>query len=554
MTDAIKPDGEAAISPLEFKLSGWDDARITRATWAFVIIGIVVRIVRYAINPPLWGDEAFVASNFIDRGFLDLIRPLEYHQVCPLFFLWAELAVTKLLGYSELTLRLFPLLCGIASVVLFRHVAGRLLRGVPLLVAVAIFAVSYYPIRHSIEVKPYASDLLIALGLTALAVEWLRRPEQSRWLWMLALAMPLAQGMSHPAVFVAGGLALGLAVPVWKSRRARTILAWLTYGAVMTATFVFFFLLVMQGQAEDTGEAMRRYWAGGFPPWSTPAWVPVWLIDVFTSHAFSYPAGGARGASTATTLLVVAGVAALYRSGRRAWIPVLLAPMLLGLIAALMGRYPFGGSARTMQYAAPAICILAGLGASRLIFRMNRPRLVRIGLGLLLFTAAAPTVQAIVKPYKMIEDHKAREFARVFWVDEGKNAEVACLKRDLGVVFTPKHWELDRSAVYLCNQYIYSPRHRARLPLEWSKVSPEHPLRVVLYNEEPRHTPHFDRWLADMEESLRFRGVERFIPVPKQLIKGQFFEDRYVVYEFVPRPGREAAVAAGPFPKGTVRR
>jgi hypothetical protein len=60
--------------------------------------------------------------------------------------------------------------------------------------------------------------------------------------------------------------------------------------------------------------------------------------------------------------------------------------------------------------------------------------------------------------------------------------------------------------------------------------------------------------MTAMGETLRYRGVERFIPVPKQLIKGQFFEDRYVVYEFIPRPGREAAVAAGPFPKGTARR
>ena len=46
------------------------------------------------------------------------------------------------------------------------------------------FAVSFYPIRHGAEIKPYACDLLAALVLLALAVEWMRSPESSRWWWV----------------------------------------------------------------------------------------------------------------------------------------------------------------------------------------------------------------------------------------------------------------------------------------------------------------------------------------------------------------------------------
>ena len=146
------------------------DRRLEWATWAFVGLGVLLRIVRYAMDYPLWWDEAFVAVNFIRRDYLDLLRPLDYGQVCPILFLWAELTVVKLLGFSEWSLRLFPLVCAIASVVLFRHVAGRVVRGVPLLLAVAIFAVAYHPIRHAADVKPYASDLLAALALLAPAL------------------------------------------------------------------------------------------------------------------------------------------------------------------------------------------------------------------------------------------------------------------------------------------------------------------------------------------------------------------------------------------------
>jgi hypothetical protein len=61
---------------------------------------------------------------------------------------------------------LFPALCGLASVILFRHLAVRLLRGIPLVLAVGIFATAFYPVRHSAEIKPYASDLLTIFRMT----------------------------------------------------------------------------------------------------------------------------------------------------------------------------------------------------------------------------------------------------------------------------------------------------------------------------------------------------------------------------------------------------
>ena len=156
------------------------DDRIDRAVLAFVALGVLLRIGHYLTNYPVWGDEAFLALNFLRRGYLDLLSPLEYGQICPILFLWAELTAVKLFGFSEMSLRLCPLICGVGSVFLFRHVAGRLLEGPALLMAVAIFAVSIHPIRHSADAKPYASDLLVALGLLALAIEWWRSSATDR--------------------------------------------------------------------------------------------------------------------------------------------------------------------------------------------------------------------------------------------------------------------------------------------------------------------------------------------------------------------------------------
>ena len=101
------------------------------ATWFFVGLGIAVRLVRYLVNYPIWHDEAFLAVNFWDRDYVDLLRPLDYGQVAPWLFLAIERTAVTWLGYSELALRLFPTICSILSLPLLRHVAGRLLRGTP---------------------------------------------------------------------------------------------------------------------------------------------------------------------------------------------------------------------------------------------------------------------------------------------------------------------------------------------------------------------------------------------------------------------------------------
>src|SRR6266478_2430540 len=140
-------------------------SRVPHLVWGFVILGAVIRLVGYLLRFPLWIDECMLAENFLDFGFLDLHLPLYHHQVAPIGFLWIELACVRLFGFSEWSLRLFPLLCGIGSLFVFRHLAMRLLAGVPLILAVGCLAVAKAPVGLSANAKPYASDLLVAATL-----------------------------------------------------------------------------------------------------------------------------------------------------------------------------------------------------------------------------------------------------------------------------------------------------------------------------------------------------------------------------------------------------
>src|SRR5437870_434165 len=170
--------GEPAVAARE------RSAFLSLKAWAvtLVALGVLWRTVRYLGQFPLWGDEAFVCLNFLDRGYRELIQPLRFDQVAPLLFLWAEATVYRLLGSAEWALRLLPFLAGLGSVALFWRLAWSSLSARAALLATGILAISYYPVRHSCEAKPYAFDLLMALVLLVTAQRWLREPQRLRWL------------------------------------------------------------------------------------------------------------------------------------------------------------------------------------------------------------------------------------------------------------------------------------------------------------------------------------------------------------------------------------
>ena len=178
---------------------------------------------------------------------------------------------------------------------------------------------SFYPNRHAVDVKPYASDLLASLALIALAFEWLGDRRRVGWLAALAAAGPVAVAWSYPAVFVAGGVGLALAVPVWRTGRWAARGWWLVYGGATCGAFAALFALVARGQARAVGLAMGLEWDGSFPPWRAPGRLPGWLIATHTGNLFAYPFGACRPASTLCFGLGLWGVAALWRSGVATW-------------------------------------------------------------------------------------------------------------------------------------------------------------------------------------------------------------------------------------------
>jgi len=516
-------------------------ARIGRATWWLVALGVALRIGRYAMHYPLWWDEAFLAENLLDRGYLDLLRPLDYGQVCPVLFLWAERSMTAVFGFSEWSLRLLPLICAVSSVLLFRHAASRVFTGLPLLLAVGIFSTSFHPIRHAADVKPYASDLLASLILLALAIEWWRAPSRVGFLWILAAVAPLAVGMSHPSIFVAGGIALGLAPEAIRSGR-RAISALSTFAASASATFVALYLLFTKAQSAATLGPMRAQWGRAFPPLGDPIALLAWLGEVHVGGMFAYPVGGENGGSAATLAVFAIGAVALSRRGGSTVVRCVLASFGLALAAAALKRYPYGGvahgsPARVMQYLAPGICLLSGAGAAAVLERVGddrrRARLVALVVAALAAAGVVPLLVDLPRPYRSIHAQRARAFAREFWPEVGRDATPICLRGDLGVL------ERDSTnlnvAVYLCNRAIYAARRRGPIP------TPGGPLRYILplaEVDEPRAAAWLDAMKA-RHRLIRRQDIEANMAEPGATPR----VERYHVLDFEPEGPRPLGVA-----------
>src|SRR5947209_6223011 len=183
------------------------DVRVLRRlALALVVVGVVVRVTRYALQFPLWGDEIFVCQNFIDRDYLGLTRQLDGGQIAPVLFLWAQMAVFRTFGGAELAMRALPLLTGILSLGLFWSLARRLLSPTAAMLAVGLLSVATWPVSMSHFAKPYSFDLLMSSALLLAAVRWLHHPERLSRFALLTALVPVALLGPYPARFVAGGI------------------------------------------------------------------------------------------------------------------------------------------------------------------------------------------------------------------------------------------------------------------------------------------------------------------------------------------------------------
>jgi len=364
---------EAAASPaVQPDRAGSHPRLLFWLTVALLAIGVLARVTRYAVMGAMWGDECMLGMNILSRDFAGLTRMLDHMQTAPILFLWSERVMYLAFGSSELALRFLPLAAGLGAFFLFWDFARRATSPLAAMLAMGLLAVSRWPVCMAATFKPYATDLFFATLLMNLAHRWRTEPGKLWSLVALVAVIPVVMSGSYTAAFVAGGVSLYLLPTAWghSDRRARGL--FVAFNVLMLGTFAANYWLHIHGQLAEQGRAletfMKDYWADGFPPASPIAFLK-WAALINTGRLFAYPVGDANGGSVVTLLVFLVGVGVVWRSKSRSILVLCLAPFALNFLAAVMGKYPYGGCCRLSQHLTPAICLILGIALAAIIDR-----------------------------------------------------------------------------------------------------------------------------------------------------------------------------------------
>jgi hypothetical protein len=333
----------------------------TKALWALAAAGCLIRIIVYAANRSLWFDEAALALNLMERSTRELLSPLDFGQAAPFGFLIVEHALGSILGYSDYALRLFPLLAGLAALMLFVPLARRLLTPLGAVVAVALFAVAQGPVYYSSELKPYAVDVAATVCLLLIGAMLVEDDMRPRRRLVLATAGVTTILFSFAAVFVLASIAVAFLVTVIRRGGATpaNVGVLLVWAIGITATAV---------AAVSRLDEIRH----GFEA-STDAVIGSHsVISVNGVKALGSNLAAALGMSqqppwtelekVAAALAVVGATSLVLRAPLRG--VMVLLPLAFTVGVAAFGQYPL--TYRTTLFLVPILCLVLGEGVGRL--------------------------------------------------------------------------------------------------------------------------------------------------------------------------------------------
>ncbi len=335
-----------------------------RAMAATLVMGVVLRLAEVAAAPYPWLDEASLGLEVHRRDFSGLTAPLEFGVVAPVGYLWILKATERLLGTpAEWALRLPSLAASLLALAATAWLAWRRLPPWGAVAATVLSAGSPFAVYYAWELKPYAQESAITIGLLCVAVV----PAGTGWIRPLPLALLSAATLpwfSFASVFLLPGTLLETGLRDRASRTPRTgALVMLVLGSA--ALFLAWAGPVRQWY----GDFMREFHRPEFAPWDRG----VGPIATWISSRFEALLAGLAGLGRLWLLgagLALVGIRRFAREDRPIFRTTTLALALwLGaglahLYPTLAGRPPL--AARMCLFLLPVVALAVGSGVSAL--------------------------------------------------------------------------------------------------------------------------------------------------------------------------------------------
>lgn len=412
---------------------GLRTAWVRWAPLVFVALGALARMRQWVGGRSLWLDEVLIADNLVHRGFGRLLtEPLAHFQIAPLLWVQLEHAAVVLFGPGERSLRLVPLLAGLAALGLTWVLARRLLPEV--LVPVAVLLVALHPalIYYSNEVKQYSCDVAVVLLLVLLAQNVARRSDDGPPLRRLVLAGIFAVWLSHVAVLALAGITVVLVLRPLLSRDLRRALRVALVLSPWLLSFVASYAVALHSVESST--ELSNFWRYSYP--SSLADLPRWFVNRWFDLARNPIRMTLRAVGL---LLLLVGLVRLGWFGRR-WTALAWAAVPLALLAAALHAYPFAD--RLALWIVPLVALALAatlphrLEAGGLAWLLIASALLTVVLGPAIGTGLQRTVrvQEVEELAPLLREFaRQRQLADVVLVEIGSQGAFDYYARRVGV-------------------------------------------------------------------------------------------------------------------------
>ncbi|PZF72450.1 glycosyltransferase family 39 protein [Taibaiella soli] len=331
--------------------------------WIIIFAGSVARIIVWFQNRNLFIDEANIARNIYERSLTDLARPLSYEQYAPPVFLWLTKICASLFGYSEMVLRLVPLLSGIGSLVMLFLLLRELVSNKAIWYPLALMAVSFIMIRYSSELKQYMTDAFVVLGLMTLALKTdILKISSKKFALVWLLAGSLAIWSSMPAVFALAGVGCYYFWIVIRGKAYQKMTPLLFVCVWWLLQFGGYFFLILKPQADT--DYLQKYHSAFFVflmPGSKEQIMHNWYL--FKDMLRECSGYDTYSWIFNTVLFVLGAVLLLWKNTARGLL--LLVPLVAVFLAAGLHQYSLIG--RMTIFAMPVILSVVAYGFYKVI-------------------------------------------------------------------------------------------------------------------------------------------------------------------------------------------
>jgi hypothetical protein len=325
--------------------------------WVIIVIGIGLRISVYLQNRDLIIDEVNIARNLYERSYLGLLQPLDYEQYAPPVFLWIEELSTRIFGFGEMGMKLYPLITGIAALFVMRKVLLKLMPARAAWLPLLMMSVTYWYINYSTCIKQYMPDTMIALILVWLALTYdIDNTSRKKFIAIWGGVGTLVIWSSMPSVFVLAGVGcyygLHSVMNKWKGFGALVLIA-----IIWLANFGLFYELMLKAQVGLP--YLQNYHKNYFliaNPQKFQEWQHNWsrlkeiLMNMGGFHYYAW--------LVSVLFVAVGGFALLFR--RPQWFILVLFPVMFTFIAAAMKQFSL--IERVILFMMPLLLITLGYG------------------------------------------------------------------------------------------------------------------------------------------------------------------------------------------------